>query len=100
MGWQRVGVGIVGCGMIATAYLDWITGSYLDRIVPLACADADPERACAFADRFGLQPADGPAALLARDDIAIVLNLTNPVAHEDVTWRRSAPASTSSARSR
>jgi predicted dehydrogenase len=71
--------------MIATAYVGWIAESYVDRLRPVVCADADPGRARAFAGRFGLQPTDNVADLLARDDIELVLNLTNPVAHEDVT---------------
>ncbi len=79
------GLGLVGCGNIAQAYLGWIGESYPDRLRVVACTDADPERARETAARFGCEVVPNVAALLARDDLEIVLNLTNPAAHLEVT---------------
>jgi predicted dehydrogenase len=77
-----LGVGIIGCGNISSAYL---------RLAPLfgaiemrAVADLDPRVAEARAAEFGLRAAT-VEALLAADDIDIVVNLTIPAAHFDVS---------------
>ena len=81
----RPGIGIVGCGVIAAAYAGWMRDAYPDRLQALACYDVDPGRCAAFAQRFGLAPEPSLQALLARPDVELVLNLTNPQAHAEVT---------------
>ena len=78
----RLGVGVIGCGNISAAYL---------RLAPLfrgiemrACADVDMSAAQARAQEFGVR-AETVAALLAADDIDIVVNLTIPAAHHAVS---------------
>lgn len=73
-----LGVGVIGCGNISTAYF---------RLAPLfrgiemrACADLNAEVAKAQADAFGLR-AETVDSLLAADDIDIIVNLTIPDAH-------------------
>jgi Predicted dehydrogenases and related proteins len=78
---RRTGVGIVGAGVISSTYLDHLT-SFPDLAVR-GIADLDPARAGAQADRFGVE-ACSVGALLARDDVDIVVNLTIPAAHVDV----------------
>ena len=79
---EKLGVGVIGCGNISSAYF---------RLAPLfkgiemrACADLNMDAAHAQAEAFGLEAAsvDG---LLARDDIDIVVNLTIPAAHREVS---------------
>ena len=77
-----LGVGIIGCGNISTTYL---------RLAPLfkgigirACADRVPAAAEARAREFGVR-AMSVEELLASDDIAVVVNLTIPDAHYEVT---------------
>ncbi|WP_068109245.1 Gfo/Idh/MocA family protein [Tropicimonas marinistellae] len=79
---ETMGVGIIGCGNISTAYL---------KLAPLfkglevrAVADLSPEAAQAQADEFGVR-AEDPEALLAAEDIGVVVNLTVPAAHFAVT---------------
>jgi predicted dehydrogenase len=75
---RELGVGIVGCGSISATYLrtmPWFEGLRL-----CACSDQRPEVAAAQAARFGTE-ALGLDALLRRDDIDIVVNLTVPNAH-------------------
>jgi predicted dehydrogenase len=75
---EKLGVGIIGCGNISTTYF---------RLAPLfkglevrACADINPAAAEARAKEFGVH-AQSVDALLANDDVAVVINLTIPDAH-------------------
>lgn len=77
-----LGVGIIGAGNISSAYL---------RLAPLfkgfemrAIADLSMDAAQARADEFGVR-ASSVTDMLAADDIDIVVNLTVPAAHYDVT---------------
>ncbi|MEP5728633.1 MAG: Gfo/Idh/MocA family oxidoreductase [Sulfitobacter sp.] len=79
-----LGIGIIGCGNISTAYL---------RLAPLfkelevrAVADVNADTAKAQASAFNVR-AQSVEDLLAADDIDIVVNLTIPDAHFDVTRR-------------
>ncbi|HLJ71459.1 MAG TPA: Gfo/Idh/MocA family oxidoreductase [Roseiarcus sp.] len=79
---QTFSLGVVGCGAISSVYL---------RNVPLfkgltvsACADVKPEAAAKQAKAFGV-PALGVEDLLASPDVDIVVNLTVPNAHYEVS---------------
>ncbi|HMQ58232.1 MAG TPA: Gfo/Idh/MocA family oxidoreductase [Rhizobiaceae bacterium] len=81
---KTLGVGIIGCGNISAAYM---------RLAPLfkgievrACADAMPAAAEARAKEFGLR-AMSVDDLLKADDVDIVVNLTIPSAHFDVSMK-------------
>jgi predicted dehydrogenase len=77
-------IGLVGCGVIAKVYAEKINA--LPFVELRACADVLPDRAVAFAAAHGTEalPLD---RLLEGDDVDVVLNLTVPGAHYDVTWR-------------
>ncbi len=77
-------VGIIGCGVISQAYVNASRTFPVLEIV--ACADAYPEAAERAAERWGIE-ALSVDDLLAREDIDIVLNLTVPQAHAEVTLR-------------
>ena len=79
-----LGVGIVGCGNIAESYLT--LAPLFAGIEIRACADLVPAAAEARADVFGVA-AQSVEALLANDDVDIVLNLTVPSAHAEVSRR-------------
>ncbi len=77
-----LGIGIMGCGNISAAYL---------QLAPLfrgmeirACADLNETAAKARAEEFGIR-ADSVDGLLQADDIDIVVNLTIPAAHFEVS---------------
>lgn len=77
-----LGVGLIGCGNISSAYL---------RLAPLfrdldvrAVADIDMNAAQTRADQFDVD-ARTVDALLASDDIDVVVNLTIPAVHYQVT---------------
>jgi len=78
----RLGVGIVGCGNISTAYCE--LAPMYQSIEVRACADVDPNAADSRAAEFGLV-ACTVDQLMARNDIDIVLNLTVPSAHSDIS---------------
>ena len=75
-------VGLMGTGNIAPAYICGCAP--FDVINVAACADILTERAGAFAAEHGLE-AYSVDDLLANDDIDIVVNLTLPVAHAEVS---------------
>ncbi|KMS73380.1 oxidoreductase [Streptomyces viridochromogenes] len=81
---KRVGVGVIGAGVISRYYLENMT-RFPDLNV-LAVADLDPARARVRAQEFGLRPML-LHELLGSEDIQIVLNLTVPAAHFDVSAR-------------
>jgi len=73
-----LGVGIIGCGNISTIYM--LNMGRFAGLKLVACADVRPEAAEAQAKAHGIE-ALSIDALLARPDIAIVVNLTTPNAH-------------------
>lgn len=79
---ETLGIGVIGCGNISSTYF---------RLAPLfkgiemrACADLDLAAATKQAEAFGIEAAS-VEDLLARDDIDIVVNLTIPAAHREVS---------------
>jgi predicted dehydrogenase len=78
-----VGVGVVGAGKISDQYLRNLAG-FPDLDVRFV-ADLRPEAARAQAGAYGIAESGSADECLARDDVELVLNLTVPVAHADVT---------------
>jgi predicted dehydrogenase len=79
---KSIGVGIIGCGNISTAYL---------KLAPmfkgyniLAVADINMDSANARAAEFGVR-AETVDGLLGATDIDLIINLTIPAAHVDVS---------------
>lgn len=81
---MTLGVGIIGAGNISAAYLR--LGPLFKGLEIRAVADINPEAAAARAEEFGVR-ASGVDELLDADDIDVVVNLTIPAAHFDVTRR-------------
>lgn len=82
---RKVKVGVIGCGNISDIYLR-NAGNMFEILDIVACADlvADKAKEKAEAYKIKAYPVDG---LLARDDIEIVLNLTIPTAHAEVSMK-------------
>lgn len=79
---NKVKVGIIGCGNIFGAYM---TGTRVFPILEVvACADINPAAAQAKAAEFGLK-AYSVEELLADPQIQLVINLTVPKVHADVS---------------
>jgi len=77
-----VGVAVVGAGVISDAYLKNLT-SFPD-VKVLGIADIDVPRAEAAAEKYGVATAGDVDAVLALDDVELVVNLTIPAAHVSV----------------
>lgn len=82
---KRVTVGVIGCGDISKIYLRNCTA--MPEMQIAACADLNQERAQTQAERFGVPRVLEVDELLEDDEIEVVLNLTVPLAHADVTRR-------------
>ena len=81
---QTVKVGIIGCGKISGIYLKNLTQRFAV-VEVAACADLIAERAKEAAKEYGVAMACSVKELLADPDIQIVLNLTIPGAHAEVS---------------
>lgn len=75
-------IGVIGCGNIAMTYLR--NAALFRGIAVTACADLLPQQAALRAREFGLRAMTVPE-LLAAPDIDLVINLTVPAAHADIT---------------
>ena len=80
---QPVKVGLIGCGNISNIYFQ--TGKRFNAFDIVACADLLNERATAKAKEHGIPKACSVKQLLADKSIELVLNLTVPKAHADIT---------------
>ncbi|WP_102193255.1 Gfo/Idh/MocA family protein [Microbacterium aurantiacum] len=78
-----VGVGIIGAGNISDQYLTNLTA--FPDVQVLAIGDLDADRARAQADKYGVSRAGGVDTVLGDPDIDVVVNLTIPAAHVEVS---------------
>ena len=78
-----VGVGLIGAGNISDQYLTHLT-SFPDVRV-LAIGDLLEDRARAQAEKYGVPRAGGVDVVLGDPDIEIVVNLTIPAVHVEVS---------------
>lgn len=79
---MTLGIGLIGCGNISDIYL--INAALFRGIRVVAVADLNMETARVKGAKYNL-PAVTPQELLRRDDIDLVLNLTVPAAHAEVS---------------
>jgi predicted dehydrogenase len=77
-----LGIGIIGCGNVCEAYVRGLASWQSARI--LGCADQRHDVAIAMAGKHGFA-AVSVDALLADPEVRIVLNLTVPTAHAEVS---------------
>lgn len=80
----KLRIGIVGCGNISMAYLR--NALLFGRVEITACADIKADAAARRAAEFGLRAMDVDT-LMADPDIDLVLNLTIPAAHFDISMQ-------------
>ncbi len=78
---EPVRIGLIGCGTISPAYLR--AAATFDILQFIGCADLDPDAARKTEAAFGV-PAMSVDALLAHDEVEVILNLTVPAAHGQV----------------
>ena len=79
---KKLGVGIIGCGNISTTYFS--LAPLFRGIEVRACADINPAAAEARAKEYGVR-AESVDALLKDGEVDIVVNLTVPAVHYDVS---------------
>ena len=80
---KPVGVGVVGCGMVSKPYFKNLTAS--PHVAVVACADQDGERAKGRAHEFGVPRACSTEELIADQNVELVVNLTIPTAHAEIS---------------
>lgn len=80
---KPVKLGIMGCGNISSIYCT-IT-MQMKALDVVACADLMPERAKAAAKEHGIPKTMTPEQMLADPEIELILNLTVPKAHAEVS---------------
>lgn len=80
---RRLGVGIIGTGVISQTYLENLT-SFPD-IDVVAVGDLVPERARAKAEEFSVRAWGTAADVLANPEVDLVVNLTIPAVHVAVS---------------
>jgi predicted dehydrogenase len=78
-----VGVGFIGTGMISSTYLENLTRFPDVRVVILG--DLNVAAAKAQAERFGVAESGTPDDVLAHPDVELVVNLTIPAVHAQVS---------------
>ena len=79
---KKLGVGVIGCGNISTSYLG--LAPLFRGIEMRACADINMQAAKARAKEYKIR-AETVDNLLKADDIDIIVNLTVPAVHYDVS---------------
>jgi predicted dehydrogenase len=79
----HVNVGVIGCGNISSIYLQAPQKFNILNIV--ACADIDMDRARAQAEKYNVPRVCTVEELLADPEIDVVLNLTIPKVHAEIS---------------
>lgn len=82
---QRVKISMVGCGFVADYYMTTLAGYPWLEVAGVY--DLDAPRLKTFTGFYGLKGYESLDALLADKEVSIVLNLTNPRAHFEVSER-------------
>ena len=78
-------IAIVGCGYVADMYMQTLPG--LDGLILLGAFDRDPARLAAFTAFHAIPAFASLDALLADARVGLVVNLTNPRSHHEVSLR-------------
>jgi predicted dehydrogenase len=78
-----VGVGVIGAGMVSDQYLENLV--HFPDLDVLAIGGRNTDRAAAQADKYKIPSSGTVESVLANDDIEIVLNLTTPAAHLEIS---------------
>ena len=81
---DRARVGVIGCGNISDVYIRNLT-TLFGNIEVAAVADLVPDRAAAKAAAHGIPRACSVEELLADPSVDVVLNLTVPAAHAEIS---------------
>ena len=80
---MKTSLGIIGCGNISSVYLQ--APQLFENLQIVACADIDMQRARSQAEKFGVPKVCSVEELLADSEIDVVVNLTVPATHAQVS---------------
>jgi predicted dehydrogenase len=80
---RKTSIGIIGCGTISSTYFQ--APHRFENLQVVACADIDLERAHRQAEKYGVSKVYTVEELLADPEVEIVLNLTVPNAHAEIS---------------
>ena len=80
-------IGILGCGAISSHYLKGSTQIFDRWLKVSACSDILIERAQKSAEEYGVAKALTPEQLFADDTTDLVVNLTVPKVHYELSMR-------------
>lgn len=80
---EPFGIGVIGCGNISNQYLKNLAG--FPDVAVLICADVDAGRAKAQAAAYGVPEWGSPDDALAHPGVRLIVNLTVPAAHAEVS---------------
>jgi predicted dehydrogenase len=78
-------VGVIGCGGVSGVYFRNLAA--VPGVSVVACAGLAPRRAAARAKEFGIPRCCGVEEMLRSPDIDLIVNLTPPQAHFEITRR-------------
>ncbi len=78
-----IGVGLIGAGVISDTYLENLTSFPDVRVVTVG--DLDVERARTQAEKYGVARSGTADDVLADPDVQLVVNLTIPAAHTEIS---------------
>ena len=81
---MTVKIAIVGCGFVADYYMSTLTNH--PELELVGATDIDKTRANNFGKNYSVPIYESLEELLADEKITIVLNLTNPRSHFEVSW--------------
>ena len=84
---KKYRVGIIGCGAISKNYAKYAKEVYYDYYTIVAVGDLCVEKAQALAESFDIPKFGTPETVYDDPTIDIIINLTVPMAHEEVTVR-------------
>ncbi|MCV6586986.1 MAG: Gfo/Idh/MocA family oxidoreductase [Marinibacterium sp.] len=82
----RVGIALIGTGYVADLYQATFR-NWDDSLDLRGVYDRDADRLATFAEHYGVTRYDTPEALINDPDVEIVVNLTNPDQHYEVSRR-------------
>lgn len=80
----RTGIAIVGCGYVADSYR-WRLALHEDALKLIGVWDHDPQRLAAFSACWGDRAYRSLDEVLSDPEVSLVLNLTTPESHAEVT---------------
>ncbi|WP_343060339.1 Gfo/Idh/MocA family oxidoreductase [Brevundimonas variabilis] len=80
---HTTGIALIGCGYVADFYMSTLLNHR--ELVVQGVFDRDPARLLAFSQFHSLRAYDSLGALLSDPCVDMVLNLTNPASHYDVS---------------